>query len=208
VIASGSNPPTGTCHAGGGCDPEGGVCGGTGDGSVNARQDCCDCPPPKFNCCKPDNAGVHRCYGSTGACPKGYTGVAPCCINAGDVCTFSSECCGGTPCIPDSTGVRHCLMQSPDGGITCVPKGAMCTGTADCCPGLQCDIPPGATTGTCDVPPTPTGTDGGAPICATAGQMCKQQSDCCNGLNCDGPGGTGVACAAGQAGCTCALIIN
>jgi hypothetical protein len=58
-------------------------------------------------------------------------------------------------------------------------------------------------TGTCGTPPTPTGTDGGAPTCASYGQGCASGADCCAGLNCLAPGGTGAACGAGQTGCTC-----
>src|SRR5206468_4201506 len=56
-------PAVGRCRNPVGCNPEGDVCGGTGDGGVNARQDCCDCASPKFQCCKADNNGVNRCYG-------------------------------------------------------------------------------------------------------------------------------------------------
>jgi hypothetical protein len=181
------------------CDPEGNVCGGDPNadgGSVNARQDCCNCANPKFKCCKPDSNGVHRCFGTpaTGDCPTGYTGVAPCCIAAGAECKFSSECCDTAPCVPDSAGVLRC-------GSACVPSGGTCTTNGDCCQGLTCNIPPGSNTGTCGAPPTPTGTDGGTPMCSTYGQACTKDTDCCTGLNCDAPGGG--ACMAGQSGCTC-----
>jgi hypothetical protein len=194
----GSTAGVGRCRNPQGCDPLGNVCGGVGDGGVNARQDCCDCAPPKFNCCKPDNNGVQRCYGTPagGNCPTGYTGTAPCCINAGDQCHFSSECCGGAPCVPDANGVLKC------GAATCVPAAGVCTSSSDCCAGLQCNIPPGANQGTCGTPPTPTGSDGGT-TCASYGQTCATQADCCATLNCLQPGGTGMPCAPGQAGCTC-----
>jgi hypothetical protein len=197
------NPPVGRCRNPMGENPEGAVCGGVGNTGGSARQDCCDCQPPKFDCCKPDADGVYRCYGgSTTTCKDGYTGQPPCCIAAGQQCNFSSECCGGTPCIPDSSGTLRCLAQNPDGGVTCQPKGATCTSNGDCCAGLTCNIPKGATTGTCDVPPSPTGTDGGVPMCASNGQGCTQQSDCCTGLTCYQPGGTNMQCS-GQSGCTC-----
>jgi hypothetical protein len=195
-------PPVGRCRNPMACDPEGNVCGGTGDGGVNARQDCCDCASPKFQCCKPDSNGVHRCFGTppTGNCPTGYTGQPGCCIAAGQSCKFSSECCNSAPCVPDSTGALKC-------GAMCVASGGACTTNGDCCVGLTCLFTPGMNAGTCGVPPTPTGTDGGAPTCATYGQACAQQSDCCAMLTCIAPGGTGAACASGQMGCTCSGTI-
>jgi hypothetical protein len=183
-----------------------------GAGQVNARQDCCGCASPKFQCCKPDANGVNRCYGTPAgatACKTGYTGVAPCCIAAGQQCTFSSECCAGAPCVPDAMGTLRCLTAPPS-GPACVTSGGVCTASADCCAGLSCNIAVGSLKGTCGVttPPPPPGNDGGQPppTCATAGQMCKTTADCCYG-NCTAPGGTGAACAAGQAGCTCVYII-
>src|SRR4029077_9596402 len=103
-----SNPPVGTCSNPNGCDPDGDVCGlKVGNNTCgNAREDCCDCLPPKVDCCKPDLNGVPRCYGgSTQQCPNGYTGVAPCCILPGGTCAFAGECCGRLPCLPDGNGV-------------------------------------------------------------------------------------------------------
>jgi hypothetical protein len=199
-------PPVGRCRNPTGMNPPGDVCGGMNNPGGPARQDCCGCQSPKWQCCKPDANGVYRCYsGSTAMCPTGYTGVAPCCVMAGGACLFSSECCGGAPCVPDASGALKCGAANPDGGVTCQPKGAVCTSNGDCCAGLTCNIPAGATSGTCGSPPTPTGTDGGV-VCATTGQGCTQQSDCCSGLSCNQPGGTGVACS-GQAGCTCYTTI-
>jgi hypothetical protein len=165
-IIPGTNPPIGTCSNPQSCDPEGDVCGGTGSGKVNARQDCCDCAPPKFNCCKPDSNGVYRCYGtpagSGGNCKTGYTGVPPCCIAAGQQCAFSSECCDGTPCTPDGAGVLRCQPKAPT-GPTCVKAGGTCTSTGDCCAGTVCDLASGALAGKCVVPPAAgTGGSGGS----------------------------------------------
>jgi hypothetical protein len=201
------HPPVGRCRNPMGENPEGAVCGGMNNPGGPARQDCCDCQPPKFDCCKADANGVFRCYGgSTSDCPSGYTGVAGCCIAAGEKCQFSSECCGGAPCVPDSSGQLRCGAANPDGGVTCQPKGSVCTSNGDCCAGLVCNLPAGATSGTCGTPTTPTGTDGGAPVCAANGQGCTMQSDCCSGLTCYQPGGTGLPCS-GRSGCTCYTII-
>jgi hypothetical protein len=215
VLDTGTMPPVGRCRNPLSCNPEGDVCGGTGSGQVNARQDCCDCAPPKFNCCKPDANGVHRCYGTpagTTACKTGYTGVAPCCIAAGQQCTFASECCGGAPCVPDAMGTLRCLAMTPM-GPTCVAKGGVCTSSSDCCAGYACNIVNGSLQGTCGVstpPPPPPATDGGQPppppppMCATSGQMCTKDADCCYS-NCLALGGG--ACAAGMT-CTCQYIVQ
>jgi hypothetical protein len=107
--------------------------------------------------------------------------------------------------VPGSDGKLRCLTPA-DGGITCVAPGGVCTSSSDCCAGQVCTVPPGQNQGTCGAPPVSTGTDGGTK-CATSGQQCKGQSDCCTGLNCLAPGGTGMTCAAGQAGCTCTNTI-
>jgi hypothetical protein len=211
VLDNAASPPVGRCrNPTGGNNPEGAICGGMNNSGGPARQDCCNCASPKWQCCKADSNGVFRCYGTPamGNCPTGYTGQPPCCITTGQQCAFSSECCGGAPCVPDDKGVLRCLMPNPDGGVTCQASGAVCTSNGDCCAGLTCIIPAGATSGMCGVPPTPTGTDGGAPMCATAGQGCATQSDCCAGLTCNSGGGSGMPCAAGEAGCSCYIIVK
>jgi hypothetical protein len=204
-----ASPPVGRCQNPNSCNPEGDVCGL----NVNARHDCCACIPPKINCCKPDGLGVPRCYGgSTGDCPDGYTGVEPCCIHAGDQCTFSSECCNSAPCVPDDQGVLRCLGETDGGAPVCVPEGGVCTSTSDCCQGIPCQVPPGSPTGICELPPPPPPADGGvvqddaAPVCALPGQACTAAADCCYGFPCIAPGGTNSACAAGQLGCTCGTL--
>ena len=150
-IIQGTNPPIGTCSNPNGCDPDGDVCGlAIGNNTCgNARHDCCACLPPKINCCKFDKAFVPRCYGgSTMQCPNGYTGQAPCCIQQGNICAFSNECCNGAPCVPDQNGVLRC-------GSMCQMVGQNCTADSDCCPGLPCFIPKGQLVGTCQMPPPP-----------------------------------------------------
>ncbi len=112
TVLIGSNPPVGTCSNPVGCNSEGDVCGGLG-----GRTDCCGCMPPSSNCCRADSSGGSRCYGgSTASCPNGYEANTPgCCIAAGNVCTFSDECCGGTPCVPD----RHWCAALRGGSKRC-----------------------------------------------------------------------------------------
>jgi hypothetical protein len=150
-------PPAGTCSNPNGCQARGNVCGlkEASNACGNSREDCCDCLPPKFNCCKADSLGVPRCFGgSTAQCPSGYTGKEPCCIKAGETCQFASECCGGTPCVPDAQGVLRCLAKPPT-GAACVAAGAACTTTGDCCSGLVCNISAGQAFGSCAQPPPP-----------------------------------------------------
>jgi len=199
-MVAGTNPPVGFCtmpSGGGVCDPEGDVCGimpaqacGT-----NAREDCCDCMPPKYNCCKLDKAGVPRCFGgSTSTCPNGYDGTPNCCIAAGQQCTFSSECCNGAPCVPDSTGVLRC-------GTACSNPSGVCTADADCCAGLKCNVPAGQTSGTCGTPPA---TDMGQ-ACSYVGQSCSATQPCCSGT-CSTA--TGAVCSANDTNCSCFGLIQ
>jgi len=151
TIIAGSNPPVGTCSNPTGCDPDGDVCGlASGNNTCgNSRHDCCDCIPPKINCCKLDRAGVPRCYGgSTTSCPSGYDGTPGCCIAAGQICAFSSECCGGAPCVPDGSGQLRC-------GTSCGTVGQTCVADSDCCAGLPCTVPRGQLAGTCGAPAPP-----------------------------------------------------
>jgi hypothetical protein len=214
-MVAGTNPPVGFCTmptasggTGNSCDPEGDVCGikPTQACGGNAREDCCGCIEPKFNCCKLDKEGVPRCFGGSSAqCPTGYTGKAPCCIAAGQQCTFSSECCNGAPCLPDQAGVLRC-------GNACSGEGATCTATSDCCAGLSCNVASGMTQGTCGQVPTPPPppADGGTPVpdggaCSLTGQSCSSTQPCCSGYTCSAP--TGAACAAGETDCSCFGII-
>jgi len=202
-MIAGTNPPVGQCgqpSGGGTCDPEGDVCGlrvGTDTCGGNAREACCDCMPPKYNCCKLDKAGVPRCYGgSTSTCPNGYDGSPGCCIAAGQQCTFSAECCNGAPCVPDSNGVLRC-------GTQCSNTTGVCTADVDCCAGLKCTVPPGATSGTCGAAPPPPGDMGSS--CSYVGQTCSASQPCCNGT-CSNS--AGAPCGASDQACSCFGLIQ
>ena len=140
---AGSNPFVGTCTNASGCDPQGDTCGVV----AGTRHDCCGCLPPAINCCRPARSGDLRCYGgSSASCPNGYDANTPgCCVTTGNICTFSDECCGGAPCLPDVAGVRHCATGPSAGG-------GACTTSSDCAAGLQCFGAPGAVSGTCRIP--------------------------------------------------------
>ena len=201
----------GVCTQNHGNQVPGGICRLTGGANAcsNAQSDCECVLNPKAQCCAYDTLGLPRCLGS-GSCGDGSTGVfagqdPKCCRQAGQTCNTSAECCGLTPCVPDATGVLHCLAPKPDGGISCVATGGSCTATGDCCTGMVCNVTPGAGHGTCGQPPTSGmgGAGGGmdAGVCALYGQACNAATPCCNNVQCTySP--TNSACA-GQTGCTC-----
>ena len=207
----------GRCDNGTACNPVGNICGASfpmPDGStftVSASQNCCD---GKKEVCRLDIAGIPRCYGGGSVdCPTGYTGEAPCCIPAGDICQFRDQCCDNTLCVPDDAGVLRCH------GSTCVPLGAVCEpGGVECCVG-ECrsnDIEYICQVSDNDC--TPNGQ-----ICATAadccsemcvdntcdvvscqadGDVCTSDGDCCSSLSCIMPSGSlsGI-CAQGSDDC-------
>lgn len=170
----------GRCDNGQSCNPVGNICGATfplvdgGTFSVNASQNCCD---GQKAVCKLDSAGIPRCYGGGSTeCPNGYTGDAPCCIPAGDVCQFKDQCCNEAPCVADPQGILRCTVSN------CVPLGNACTpGTDDCCVG-DC-LSSGEFGNFCQLPGSGsdggTNTDGGT-ACKPNGQMCASGADCCS----------------------------
>jgi hypothetical protein len=175
------------------CVPEGDVCHFLNYACSNSsvRDDCCACISTK-TCCQLDRLGIPRCNGIGG---DGGIG----CVMPGGICAFSGSCCGNLPCVPDSSGVLHCLPPN-DGGIACVPQNGVCTSTADCCVGFNCVVPPGSLTGTCTyISPTPPPVvvpDSGVPsqdmaipgLCAQYAQPCTAAVPCCNGITCNSAG--------------------
>jgi len=173
--------PVGVCRNPMSCNPEGDVCHYqnymTCDNS-NARNDCCACISGK-DCCQLDALGIPRCnaLGTT------------MCVQAGDQCAYSGDCCNGAPCVPDMNGVLRCALSA------CVSMGGMCTNSADCCDGTTCVFSGGSTYGTC----------GGSTVCGLDGQACSDTMPCCDGIPCDDTSqNPPVACPAGkETGCTC-----
>jgi hypothetical protein len=173
----------GSCNNGTGCNPVGNICGANvllDGGSVNAPQSCCD---GQKAVCKLDSSGIPRCFGGSTCSSTGYSSNDPnCCIPLGGLCQFKDQCCGGAPCIPDSSGVLRCT------GSTCTSLGAACTpGVDECCSG-ECLTT--ASGNACQLPPsTDGGTDGGT--CKADLQTCGGNAECCSGI-CSG--GTCVSC--------------
>jgi hypothetical protein len=173
----------GRCGQGNKCSPAGSICR-LAAFSCESTDRCCSgtVQQVKTNCVQ-DNLGIPRCLG----------GAAVDCTNpppAGTACASSADCCN-KPCTPNAAGVLVCS------GVACQPTGASCTTTADCCSGEPCNVPTGATNGTCGASataPTP-GTDagttnpttpGGGTTCSQYGQQCTSSAQCCNGTPCTG----------------------
>jgi hypothetical protein len=192
----GSNPngsvmcSDGRCDNGQSCNGVGNICGsgrlpdgGTTD--INASQNCCD---GRKDVCKVDSSGVPRCFGGgSGQCPTGYTGTAPCCINDGQNCQFSDQCCGDALCLPNGNGGLTC--QRP----TCSPLGSSCVrgdgGASACCSGTSC-LPVDELNYACQQPRPPTngpdagtgGTPDAGPTCKANETSCSSPSQCCSGI--------------------------
>ena len=178
----------GRCDNGNACSPAGAICR-LAITSCNATDRCCagTVQTHPLNC-KQDLLGIPRC---TAESDRDCTAGAP---PPGTPCASSADCCN-KPCVPNPAGAPPFIC----GGGECVPTEGACTTTADCCVGTSCNIPPGASTGSCGPPPPPVSTPDGGTVdagvtCAQYGQTCTQNSDCC----------TGVPCTNGR----CIIIVN
>jgi hypothetical protein len=177
------------------CNPEGNICHYKSPavcGTSAARDDCCDGLGAHSGVCRPDKFGVPRCYGGEP------------CHKTGDTCADSSDCCDGTPCVPDPSGILRC------GAGPCVPTSGACSVDADCCPGGTCYRPTGSVTGTCKPyvpPPSDAGVDAPPPTCSLYGQTCTTDSDCCDPTATPCLDAAGAPCS-GTAACTCRSAIH
>jgi hypothetical protein len=150
--------------------------------------------PESMECCAPSTclpAG-----GDTFVCGVDTTS----CDAVGDPCSggaagcCSELCVEGTcvACLPNGgscagmTGAQCCsgICQGPAGEEECVAAcqgaGGFCTGNLDCCAGTVCNVPLGATSGTC----------GSQQLCAPVSQPCSDTVPCCNDGYCDPEAGT------------------
>jgi hypothetical protein len=208
---------SGRCSNGTACNPEGNICGAPvlpDGGSINAAQDCCD---GQKQVCKLDSSGIPRCFGGGSAdCAAGYDGTAGCCIDEGQSCQFSDQCCGGVPCVPNpdaEAGGFVCAAAN-----TCLGLGSNCMladggpDTNACCAGSVCGTS-GELGFACQLAQPPPdggvrdggtgdgGTDGGttdAGVCSGNGAACASAATCCSGICGTGLDG-GLQCLAPQA---------
>ncbi len=176
------------CSNGQACNPPGNICGASTD--VNASQNCCG---GKKDVCKADSNGIMRCFGGPPAhcdsngcdttCSTGYDSANPqCCIEPGQVCQFSDQCCNGQTCAPDpEDGMKLKCGGGGTGTFACTSFGASCTGTGDasCCSGpdsaLKCKAY-GENPGfyACLLAESST-------TCKLTGGSCAGAADCCSG---------------------------
>lgn len=105
------------------------------------------------------------------------------CVDNGSACTSSSQCC--------SQICSGGFCQAP---VACQEEKAACTADTDCCTGLACVIPPGSSSGTCELS-----------SCQSSGQTCSPTLACCSGLKC--VDGVGLDCT-GADPCSCQVILQ
>lgn len=204
---------TGQCDNGQGCAPAGNICGSAvypdgGAVPIPAENNCCMLGGGQSSkLCKLDSAGLPRCWGGTVTtqCPSGFTGQAGCCIDSGQQCQFSDQCCNGGLCLPGADGISRCSA-----GAVCLGQGAVCTPGADagasaCCAGTVCRLA-GEFGYACQLPLTGGGTDGGTPdagpTCKPNDQACTGAGDCCSGVCTSGKCAAAATCSPESAACT------
>ena len=177
----------GRCDQGQACSPAGSICR-LATTSCDATDRCCSGTVQTHPLdCKQDSLGIPRC-----TVVDNYDCAASGPPPAGTACATSADCCNH-PCVPNPSGSPPFVCAA----AACISAGGACTTTADCCAGSPCEVPPGATKGTCGVSAVggtggdggSSGADGGAPSpgstsCAQYGQQCAQSSDCCDAVPC------------------------
>jgi hypothetical protein len=151
------------CAASDTCMPQGSICSVGGAPTVDP---CC-----AGTTCRNNTELGWACTTAAGACAlqgQACSPSNPCCFGDCISGTCGADCAPiGNTCV----GNADCCSGLCSGGRcagACVPAAGACTVTADCCAGLACDIPAGATSGTCS-------TGGGGPVeptCAQTGQSC------------------------------------
>jgi hypothetical protein len=142
--------------------------------------------PGSLECCAPMTclpvADGFQCGADTSSCvpvgeqcsaaPAGcctdlcVDGTCVACVPNGESCSgmTGAQCCSGI-CDP---GTQKCASA-------CQQAGGTCTNNLDCCAGIVCNIPLGATSGTC----------GSQQMCSQPGQPCSDAIPCCADAYCD-----------------------
>src|SRR5262249_31583672 len=106
------------------------------------------------------------------------------CIQTGDICARSTDCCGGICNVANAGGLGTC-QPAPSGATNCSRgvHGAVCNGCGTCCSRL---CAPYAPTGVFICQP--------ASGCHVNGDLCRRDSDCCGGQGSGLPGDGNVRC--------------
>lgn len=192
----------GRCKVGA-CNPDGAICGSPEEGTAACSDSLS--APNGMKCCGTKQADWEG--DAQDACVADSLLVPRCstveCVEQGENCATSDDCCGGQPCVQDKDGHFVC-HGSP--GETCSEEGGPCSASADCCVGSLCLLAPGQATGVCGsgTPPTESEGTGGASSggggsdgagggsqgggtqepCAAYGQDCAA-NECCSDVPCD-----------------------
>jgi hypothetical protein len=169
------------------CKPAGTACTGETDTSCCAPNSCLYVSGTTYQC----GVDTTSCTGIGTSCSDGSTCCSKICVGSqcaaciptGTACTANAQCCSAT-C--DTTGTHTCVNA-------CVPAGGTCTSASDCCAGITCNIPYGATSGTCGLTCAPNAYD-----------PCSSATPCCSGTCYADPlHGNFAACPEGTSGCAC-----
>jgi hypothetical protein len=167
------------------CKAAGTTCSGVDDPSCCAPNSCQEIGTGIFQCA----VDTTQCVATSGACNTSgeccsrecFQNKCVACMPNDGACTADGQCCSGA-CDLD----LHTCVAS------CVGNAGTCTTSADCCTGSVCDVPPGATSGTC----------GGVQTCAPNGTTCTELMPCCTGQCLTAPDSVDP-CFGLQEGCSC-----
>jgi hypothetical protein len=148
-----------------------GTCANEGEACGGSNPACCFGDCVSGTCVGSCALQGEACGGSSPACCFGDCVAGTCgadCAAVGGTCAANADCCSGL-----CDAASHVCVTA------CVAEAGSCTVTADCCAGLDCDVPAGATSGTC------TSGGGGEPTCAATAQSCLTLPCCDSAETCE-----------------------
>jgi hypothetical protein len=169
------------------CKPEGTSCSGSDDTTCCAPDSCQEYSPGLFHCAVDTTACAATgaaCTTSTDCCTREcFQNKCVSCMPNGGTCASNGQCCSGA-----------CDGEALTCVSACVIAGGTCTADPDCCSGAVCNVPLGATSGTC----------GSVQTCAGVGTgtACNDAMPCCSGVCLPAPDAVDP-CIGLQEGCTC-----